>query len=102
MSVNLWMDHPDDPTARVTEALARLMVTSMQEALESQLGSDWLSPTEEEWTPDQAMEMLQIAAQSQSSSGHAPPQPPASFHDVLDALLAPTTLQHIARQLTHR
>ncbi|KAG5175480.1 hypothetical protein JKP88DRAFT_338118 [Tribonema minus] len=102
MSVNLWMDHPDDPSARVTEALARVVVTSMQEALESQLGSEWLSPTEEEWTPDQAMEMLQIAVQSQSSAGDAPPQPPASFQDVLDALLAPTTLQHIARQLTRR
>ncbi|CAM9144060.1 unnamed protein product, partial [Ascophyllum nodosum] len=62
LSVNVWVDTPDDAGDRAKEAIARVLVTSLAEGLTAEVGRGWLNPTEGGvWTLEESLQVAHLA-----------------------------------------
>ncbi|CAN0069251.1 unnamed protein product [Laminaria digitata] len=111
LSVNVWVDAPDDAEDRAKESLARVLVTSLAERLDAEVGTGWLNPTEEAvWPLQETFQVAQLAfqglnadtedlASDDASNGMATADGAFTARAMVDAITAPDILSTIMERI---
>ncbi|CAM9161881.1 unnamed protein product, partial [Hapterophycus canaliculatus] len=118
LSVNVWVDAPDDSEDRAKESVARVLMTSLASGLETEVGPAWLNPTEGEvWPLEETLAVASLAFQglnpdaNEAASGDGDRDDGEarvlagdafSVRAMVDAVTAPDILQMIANRMLHR
>ncbi|CAM9302213.1 unnamed protein product [Ectocarpus fasciculatus] len=115
LSVNVWVDAPNDSEDRAKESVARVLMTSLAGKLDAEVGPGWLNPTEEAaWPLDETLAVASLAFQrlnahpEEESSDHENGAAGAraggdfSVRAMADAITAPDVLQMVFERIAQK
>eukprot|EP00903_Cladosiphon_okamuranus_P009113 g8706.t1 len=116
LSVNVWLEAPGDAEDRCSESVARVLMTSLADGLDTEIGPDWLNPTEKAvWPLAETLAIAQLAfrglhadperdreANGDDGGPRATVDGGFSVRAMVDAMTAPDVLQLIVERISQR